>query len=735
MANGLSPDKADPQRGKSGRLLRTHHLLIAVVFAVIILGLLGVANIGMDILTSMRAYVGGEGLWSKGQKDAVLYLLRYANTRAESDYQRYLQAIAVPLADHDARVEMEQPRPDREKAGRALIAGHNHREDVDGMVNLFLRYHREPHIAHAIEVWVRADALLQNLRRLGDAMHAELNKPAPDPWRIAALTDEIDGLNEQFPELEDDFSRSLGDAARNARSIVFNVLAAGALVALLLGLFVSYRLIVRARDADEQYRHLFETAGDAIIIADHETGEILDANVKLTELTGIPAAKLIGARQPDLFGREIPSVHGGSDVQSGDLVIRHVSGASIPVDVRTGQGRFCSRSVDYSVVRDIRERRAMEEQLREAARMESVGRLAGGVAHDFNNLLTVIAGYAQALKRNAGESTRDKVDQILGAADRAGALVRQLLAFSRKQPLDPRIIDLNALIRNVTDLVRGVLGEQIELRLELTSSLGAVEADPRQIEQILMNLAANARDAIPDSGVVVIGTWNDDSGPAPQVGFSVMDTGHGMDEATVRRVFEPFFTTKPQGKGTGLGLAMVYGTVKQSRGRIFVESAPGQGTTFRILLPRASAEPSGGAETAGVASAQGRETVLLVEDDAGVREVLAHGLEEEGYTVVTAPNGRAAIETYRSDPARFAVIVTDIVMPEMGGIAMGEALRASGAAVPIVYATGYHQDLEKYTAAQLPLSAGLVLKPFSPQTLASAIQQALSTRVAAAPVR
>ncbi len=728
MANGPKPDNVATGKRESGKLLRTHHWLIALVFAIVILGLLGVANVGMDVLTSMRAYVGGEGLWSKAQKDAVHYLLRYAHSYADNDYQRYLQAIAVPLADHDARVEMERPQVDKAKAGRAFIAGRNHPDDVNGMVNLFLRYHREPHIAHAIQVWAEADRLMLELHKLGTEIRHELTKPAPDPQRVAALASQLDALNEQFPRLEDDFSKSLGDAARNARSIVFNVLASGAILALVLGLFVSYRLIVRARDADEQYRHLFETASDAVIIADHESGRILDANAKLAELTGLPVTKLIGYRQPELFGREIPAIHGASDVSTGDLVIRHVSGASIPVDVRTSQGGFRSRLVDYSVVRDIRERRAMEEHLQEAARMESVGRLAGGVEHDFNNLLTVIAGYAQSLKRNASEQTRDKIEQILGAADRASGLVRQLLAFSRKQPLDPRILDLNCLIRNVTDLLRGVLGEQIELKLDLAPEVGPVEADPRQIEQILLNLASNARDAMPDGGLLNIRTWNDDA----SVIFSVSDTGHGMDDATLRRVFEPFFTTKPQGKGTGLGLATVYGTVKQSRGRIFVESAPGEGTTFRIVLPRATESAPNPVEPISTVSPQGRETVLLVEDDPGVREVLAHGLEQEGYTVFTASNGREAMEIYQSHPERFAVIVTDAIMPEMGGIAMGAQLRDAGAAIPIVYATGYHEDLEKYTAAQLPLGAGLLLKPFSPQALAIAIQQAIAVRAAAA---
>ena len=703
-----------------------HHLLIAVVFTLIIVSLLLIANIGMDVLTSMRAYVGGEGLWSKAQKDAVHYLLRYGKSRSEADYERYLQAIQAPLADHEARVEMGRPKVDKERAGRAFIGGRNHPGDVKGMVNLFLRYHSEPHINHAIRVWAEADEYLKELRQLGTAVRGELTSPRPDQARVENLLAQVDALNERFPRLEDDFSQSLGDAARYARSVVFTALLAGALLALLLGLFVSYRLIVRARDADEQYRHLFETASDAVIIAEHETGIILDANAKLAELTGIPIAALLGAEQRGLFGREIPAVHGASDVNTGDLVIRHVSGASIPVDVRTNQGRFGSRVVDYSVVRDIRERRRMEEKLQEAARMESVGRLAGGVAHDFNNLLTVISGYTHSLAQTTRGETHEKVDRIRRAADRAATLVRQLLAFSRKQPLAPQTLDLNRLIRNMEDMIRGVLNEQIAVVLQLAPDLGSIEADRHQLEQIILNLATNARDAMSSEGQLIIRTWNEETTSDAYVGFSITDTGHGMDEATRSRIFEPFFTTKPLGKGTGLGLASVYGTVKQSRGQISVQSELGKGTTFCVLLPRTKDVGEKKFEIPDLVAARGTETVLLVEDDAAVRQTLAHGLEQEGYQVYTAANGRDAITQFTRRSAEISVVVTDLVMPEMGGIALGERLREAGAAIPVLYVTGYHQDLETYPSQDLPLCGGFLLKPFTPNALAAAIRRALA---------
>jgi CheY-like chemotaxis protein/two-component sensor histidine kinase len=382
--------------------------------------------------------------------------------------------------------------------------------------------------------------------------------------------------------------------------------------------------------------------------------------------------------------------------------------------------------VDYSVVRDIGERRRMEEKLHEAARLESVGRLAGGIAHDFNNLLTVIAGYTQALGRSTAGETRNKVDQIRNAANRAAALVRQLLAFSRKQPLIPQTLDLNRVIRQMEDLIRGVLNEQIELILDLQPAAGAVQADPHQLEQIILNLVTNARDAMPNHGRLVIKTWNQNISAVEHVGFSITDTGHGMDDVTRSRIFEPFFTTKPHGRGTGLGLAMVYGTVKQSRGEISLESEVGRGTTFRILLPRTNEGAPYHLDASPVEKIAGTESILLIEDDPAVRETLTAGLEQEGYRVFSAANGREGLDQFVKYAAEVAILVTDLVMPEMGGIALAERLREAGATVPILYMTGYHQDLEKHPPDQLPLYGGFLLKPFSPQTLASRIRQTLA---------
>jgi CheY-like chemotaxis protein len=283
------------------------------------------------------------------------------------------------------------------------------------------------------------------------------------------------------------------------------------------------------------------------------------------------------------------------------------------------------------------------------------------------------------------------------------------------------------------DMVRGVLGDAITLVMNFSPDLGPVDADPHQLEQIILNLCTNARDAMADGGQLSMRTWNTvspggDSGAEQEyVGLEISDTGHGMDEATQRRAFEPFFTTKPQGKGTGLGLATVYGTVKQSGGQISLHSEMGKGTKIAIFLPRATRELRLTPESEAISSTAMGETLLLVEDNSSVRQVLVHGLVQDGYHIYEASNGREALDLFAMHRDKIALVVTDLVMPEMGGLALGERLSKMGATTRILYVTGYHQDLEKYPVRQLPLCGGLLLKPFSPQQLAEAVRKALAS--------
>lgn len=381
----------------------------------------------------------------------------------------------------------------------------------------------------------------------------------------------------------------------------------------------------------------------------------------------------------------------------------------------------------------------LEEQLCQAQKMEAIGRLAGGIAHDFNNLLLVITGFSELLLnqyRHDDQLCR-KINYIKQAGDSAAALTEQLLAFSRKQVLVPKVLDLNAIVVGMSAMLQRLLGEDIELATVLDPALGSVKADPSQLEQVLMNLAANARDAMPDGGRLTIGTANVEiTGACPHgellppgryAELTVNDTGVGMDAETQARIFEPFFTTKERGKGTGLGLSTVYGIVKQSGGYIFVSSEPGHGTTFKVYLPRVDETVEavkGGQDAQGLPN--GRETVLLVEDDPTVRSLVRTRLEQLGYTVLEARHGFEALIIASQHPAPIQLLVTDVVMPQMSGRDLADRLMLSRPDIKVLYMSGYATN----TIAQggvLNPGAAFLQKPCSMEALAHKVREVLDS--------
>src|SRR6184192_1241387 len=363
--------------------------------------------------------------------------------------------------------------------------------------------------------------------------------------------------------------------------------------------------------------------------------------------------------------------------------------------------------------------------------MEAVGRLAGGIAHDFNNLLTVITSYGDLLLEDLapGDSRRDDVDQIRKAAEGAAALTRQLLAFSRQQVLEPKVVDLRAVLAGTEKLLRRLIGADVHLATSLAPDLGAVKADPGQLEQIIINLAVNARDAMPGGGRLTIEAANMvvEARPGRYVMLAVSDTGIGMDEQTKARIFEPFFTTKEPGKGTGLGLATVYGIVKQSGGFIWVYSEPGRGTSFKVYLPRVEepAEPAA-APTATVEPLRGTETVLVVEDAASVRMVTRQVLERYGYAVLEAPNGETALRLAAKHHGRIHLLLTDVVMPGLSGRQLAEQLAQLRPDMKVLYASGYADQAIVHHGI-LESGIAYLQKPFTPETLARSVRQVLDS--------
>jgi signal transduction histidine kinase len=384
--------------------------------------------------------------------------------------------------------------------------------------------------------------------------------------------------------------------------------------------------------------------------------------------------------------------------------------------------------------------RKSEEQLAQARKMEAVGRLAGGIAHDFNNLIMVIRGYTELVEESLPETGPARIDirEVKRAVDRAADLTAQLLAFSRKQVLQPRIVGLNDIVRRMEKILPRIIGEDIEVAMSLASDAGNVRADPGQIEQVVMNLAANARDAMPQGGTLCFRTANvsfdeapvnihPEMSPGGYVMLTVCDTGAGMDSETLGRIFEPFFTTKELGKGTGLGLATVYGIIKQSGGYIYCSSELGAGTTFQIYLPRVFQERTlVERENARPATSlnQGSGTILLVEDEQALRRYVREILEQKGYSVLEAGSGAAALETVSSLSRAVDLLLTDVVLPRMSGPELGRRLRAMQPHVRILYMSGYSDDLVSRHGVLEP-EADLIQKPFDAGNLLARVSKSL----------
>ncbi|MFQ5528077.1 MAG: ATP-binding protein [Thermoanaerobaculia bacterium] len=502
------------------------------------------------------------------------------------------------------------------------------------------------------------------------------------------------------------------------------------------------------RDTGMRYRTLFEESRDAIFISTPE-GRLVDVNPAAIELFGYSSKEeLLDADiARDLYldptGRKawLLRLEQQGFVKDHELVLRTRQGRRLHVlETASAVLGEAGEVLGYQgILRDVTEERELERRLGMSQKLEAVGRLAGGVAHDFNNLLTAVIGYSELVLARLGtdDPVRLDLEQIKKAGDRAASLTRQLLAFSRQQVLRPKLLNLNELILDIESLLRRTIGEDIELTTALEAKLWCVKADPSQVDQILMNLAVNSRDAMPDGGKLIFETANvvlDDAFAAshegastgPHVVISVTDSGFGMDETTRSRLFEPFFTTKEQGRGTGLGLATVYGIVKQSGGYVWVDSETGRGTTFKIYLPRVegSIENECDGQRAGDAARGGSETVLLVEDDEGVRRLAARVLSRSGYEVLQARHPSEALEIATHHEGSIGLLLTDLVMPTMSGTQLSRRITDLRPEVRVLYMSGYAPDrvsLREEIGSALPLLG----KPFTREALLRTVRDVL----------
>ncbi|MBI2901253.1 MAG: response regulator [Planctomycetes bacterium] len=477
-----------------------------------------------------------------------------------------------------------------------------------------------------------------------------------------------------------------------------------------------------------------ETAGDMGAALDGGSWDVILSDVQMPGFSGFEALSLWKQS-----GIDIPFIIVSGTVGE-DVAVRAMKQGASDYLLK-GQLRRLPAAIERELreAADRRERRNVEEQLRHLQKLDSIGRLAGGVAHDFNNLLSAIIGFADLTLDglHKDDPFRSYVEEIRRAGDRAAALTRQLLAFSRKQLVVPKVLDLNSIVGGMDRLLRRVIGEDVDLVTSLAPGLGRVKADPGQIEQVLMNLATNARDAMPKGGRLTIETADVDLDeayarrhgavrPGPHVMLAVTDTGCGMDQETQSHLFEPFFTTKGEGHGTGLGLATAYGIVKQSAGNIWVYSEPGRGATFKIYLPRVDA-PLDTQAPAGAPSRpllQGSETILVAEDEPQVRHLTCHVLKMHGYTVLEARHGGEAVAVAEAHRDVIHLLLSDVVMPEMDGRELAERLAVSRPETRVLFLSGYASNAIVHHGV---LDAGIAFlqKPFTPAALAGKVREVL----------
>lgn len=495
------------------------------------------------------------------------------------------------------------------------------------------------------------------------------------------------------------------------------------------------------RESEERYRDLVELSPEAIYIQqDGKIAFINSAGVSLlgakspAQLLGKPVAEILHPDSADRILNERKEIR---DIPALELKYLRLDGAPVELEVSAVSVNYLGKPALQMFARDITGRKQLEEQLRHSQKIEAVGRLSGGIAHDFNNLMTVILGYVGLMKKRIKNPAIVSLglEEIGMAGERATRLTQQLVAFGRKQILQPQVLDLNSIVSNMDKMLRRLIGGDIELETILSKKLGSVKADPGQIEQVIVNLVLNARDAMPKGGRITIETANAnldtsvtwkhrDIPDGPYATLEIRDSGIGMDEETKLHIFEPYFTTKEVGKGSGLGLATVHGIIRQSGGDIRLESEPNKGTTFTIWLPRTEEVPAKESIELVVEAPPGRETILVVEDAESVRVLVREALEDAGYRVIEASNGREALERISQNREPIHLMLTDVVMPKMGGRALATQVASLYPETKILFMSGYVGDGVDGTYNPLGRRPS-ISKPFKPEELARKVREVL----------
>ncbi len=681
----------------------------------------------LHTLSSLRAYVGGEGLWSKAQKDAVFHLHRYGVSHSDTDYQLFEQFMRVPIGDAKARRELLKSDRNISAARQGFLEGRNHPDDIGGMISLFVDFSNVSYISKAIKIWGDAQSIAMQLLPIGEELHAEIVSPDPSQNRINALLASVNDINQKLTAFEDDFSFTLGEGSRWLERVVLRLLFATALTVEITGLLLAISVsrgihkgltdVIRAANAFSAG----ELGARARVLSRDEIGLVGDSFNEM--------ANNLQARVKELAELNKNLRHEISERQRAEAKI---------------QGTFAQLETTLRELQsETNERLRAEEMLRQSEKMRALGQLTAGIAHDFNNLLGVIIGGVEFLE----DAVRDVPEhsaltrEILHSALSGSLLTRRLLAVGRNQPLQPERVDMDALLSDMVDMLRRTLGEAIKIEAVHAPDLWFTTADLSQVRDALLNLALNARDAMPNGGILKIESDNlhlnaqvaaayGELSEGDFVVLTVTDTGVGMPESVLQQAIEPFFTTKPPSLGSGLGLSTVYGFAKQSGGHFDIESTLGVGTRVRLFLPRARdhAVTTVEAPSTPIFDPKGTETILLVEDNESLLSVTRRNLTAWGYKVIAAASGRKALAILESGEL-VDLLFTDIVMPEgMSGPELAGAARRMKPHLKVLFTTGY-------AAESLEHQAEYVLhKPYDRRDLTRAIRTVLDGIVTYGPM-
>ena len=721
---------------------------VLVVIVALAIGALTLTNL-------IRAYSTGEGLYAKGQKQALYALERYADTGDPAYYDVFLQRMRIPLGDRRARIAMESEPPDREAAREGLLAGRNDPADVPGMITVFLLAHDTPLFREPVALWREADSLLLAMLRHAESLRAALQSTDVDRERVSVVLEDIYALDQQITRLQDEFSRLLGDIARqiDVAAAVLLVLAALllSLGTIAFGARLQRRsLAAEAALAQREYRlrALMNSTADGLLsvlpggrieAANEAAAQILRCRPR--DLAGRAVGEFVAEENRAEFAAAMERAFAGEPqgIAGRELVFDgcRQDGCGFPMEVAFTIPQGLDERLLIVTLRDITERLATEARLFQAQKMEAVGQLTGGVAHDINNLLTVITGNLELLRDELGKpgagDAKACIDAALSAADRGARVTSYMLAFSRRQPLAPSPVDIDALFAVMRGLRAQTVSGAIDSDYRLDARGWRAMVDPTQLEAALLNLVLNARHATGDGGRIVIASSprSVDEAEAGQLELeagdylrlAVSDNGVDIPAEHLDKVFEPFFTTREVGSGSGLGLSMVQGFVTQSGGQVRLDSAPGRGTTVELYLPRAAGATVAADDQAGPAGAAGRARILLVEDDPSLRDVARRMLRLSGYEVDAVGDAPTALARLAAG-ATPDLLVSDVVLPAgMDGFALARKAREYRPALAVLMVSGFpRESLDDPDAQRYRLLA----KPFTLDQLTEAVADALA---------